>query len=238
MGRGRSSSGRGSSSSRGFSSSSRSRSSSSLRSRNWGSSHTIVIIGGNRVYHSGSGSSSGGGAKAVLIIMAILFIFIGICTMMVGCDNISESNRYGQVQAEAIDNTLMGGYYYTTYEYTINGTDYTSMSNEGWEYPEVVGKYVNIYYLKSNPNVITELEQESSPIPLIIGIVFTGLGATFLIIAIKMKSSKDKDEAPISEIGTYSTSKPQVETTVRCPYCGTKHDKNLSSCPNCGAGEK
>ena len=132
MGRGRSSSGgsRGSSSSggsRGFSSGSRGRSTSSFSSSRWRSTPTrsTVIIGG---YNSGNHHRSVNSGIAPLIFMAIIFLLFGLFPFVMGTSIIVKANKYSSVQAVCIDNNYSGGWYYTTYEYTVKGIEYENES--------------------------------------------------------------------------------------------------------------
>ncbi len=238
MGRGRSSSGGGSrgsssSSSRGFSSSSRGRSSSSSRSSSYHYHNST------RVYYSGgSTTSSNISGKGVLIAMGVIFLLIGLSLLIVGIRSFGIENDYKKVQAVAIDNDYINTWYYTTYEYEINGVEYTNRSQEGWEYPETIGKIVTIYYLKDNPNYITEKTPNSdgtSTAVTIGGLVFGLVGVGLIVGGVKTKQQKDTET---KQINTISQEEPQVkETKIRCPYCHSYHDKNVDSCPNCGASK-
>lgn len=108
------------------------------------------------------------------------------------------------------------------------------MSSEGWEFSEIEGKTATIYYLKSNPNQITELSPSNNKgILLLFGLIFTGAGV--LVIAVKLKR-KDKTEEVSDEntsIVTHFTNEK-----VTCYYCGTKVLNEKTSCPNCGVGIK
>jgi len=247
MGRGRSSSGgsRGSSfsSSRGSSSSSR-RSSSSSRGwssgTRWGGVRTYSTIG-STTYYSGGGSSSGsssGSSKVALTIAGVIFIVMALITLGAGFSIINDSNDYATTQGTAISNTYTGGWYYTTYDYTVDGQDYTSTSDEGWELPETVGKTVTIYYLKDNPYVITEKETQStgaSGILIIVGVVFGVIGIVLVVSAAKMKKeTKVASETTTTEINTPSE---KTSNDIICPYCGSKYNASLNSCPKCGAGK-
>lgn len=231
MGRGRSSSGGGG---RGFSSSGGRGRSSSSWSRG-GHSHTTVIIGGGRRYYSSGGSSSGRGG---LIFMGIVFLLFGVAMLFASIAGFNSSSKYAKVQAEAIENTYMNGWYYTTYEYTIDSIDYVNRSNEGWEFPEVEGRVVTIYYLKNNPNEITEKAPASKSTGFIIlgaGLLFGGIGVALLVWAVKSKKEVN-NEPPLATENVNEIKEGSNDVT--CPYCGSKYNRNLSSCPKCGAGRK
>jgi hypothetical protein len=219
MGRGRSSSSGGGS--RG--------SSSRSSGGHWGRSHTTVIVGGHGHYHHGSGS------PVVGIVVGIIFCLVGLFCVFGGFGKVIDSSKYETVQAECILNEKSNGWYYTTYEYTVNGVEYTNRSMEGWEFPEDVGKVVEIYYLKSDPNEIWEKKPATVGEGLIIvfvGLVCAGMGAIPMVICIKeMKKSKQN-----SGKGDSAPEKTQ-ETHNKCPYCGARYKKTSDSCPKCGASK-
>ncbi len=235
MGRGRSSGGsRGSNS---FGGGSRGMSRSSVRSnrsgRSWGGHHhTTVFIGGHRHYHGGGGSSIVG------IVVGAIFVLVGLFVMFSGLSSCASTNKYATVDAECIKNEYVSGWYYTTYEYSVDGVDYTNRSNEGWELPETVGKVVTIYYLKSDPNEITEENPNDNGeggVVVFAGLICAGLGALPLVLCIKeLKKKKENSANPENDS---STIQPTIkeETHNKCPYCGSKYKKTSDSCPKCGA---
>ena len=241
MSRGRSSSGsRGSSfsSSRGSSrSSSRGFSRSGSRSsgyRNHSSRHTTVFVGGGGYYDDGSrvtGKAGGG----LLIFMSIFFLLFGGLALIFGVDMISDSLKYDSVLGTCISNRDRDGWYYTTYSYTVDGYNYVNESIEGWELEETIGKTVTIYYLKDNPNVITENKPEGAGtgiVVLVFSLVFLGAGVLLIVTGVKqIKKEKNKKVAEVN-VGT-----EKVEEKIRCLYCGSKYDSKLSSCPKCGASK-
>ena len=238
MGRGRSSSGGGGGRGSSFSGGgSRGRSSSSARGHSshfGGGHHTTIFVGGPSHYHGG------GSGKAVLIVMAIVFMMFGIAMLGVSVNSFNAENDYGKVQAECIDNDYISGWYYTTYEYTVNGTEYVRRSVEGWEYPEVEGKIVTIYYLKDNPNHITEKAPnsgETGVAVLVAGLIFTGVGVALLVTGIKSKKAEEVSESSSTSSESSSSSSSTAEQYTRCAYCGSKYKSSLSSCPKCGAGK-
>lgn len=227
MGRGRSSSGGG----RGSSSSSSRGGSSRSYGRHGGRSHTTVIVGGHGHYHHSSGS------PVIGVVVGIIFCLVGLFCVFGGFGKIIDASKYETVQAECVMNEESHGWYYTTYEYTVDGVEYTNRSMEGWEFPEDIGKVVEIYYSKSNPNEIWEEKPATSGEGLIIvfvGLVCAGMGAIPMVICIKeIKKSKqtraEGDSTPTLE-------KPQ-ETHNKCPYCGARYKKTSDSCPKCGASK-
>ena len=231
MGRGRSSGGssRGSSSgsSRGMSRSSFN--SSRTSSRHYGGNRTTVIIGGGHHGHYHGGHAGPG----TYIFMAVIFIMFALMALGFGINMIAEANRYDSVLAKCVDNEKTHGWYYTTYQYTVDGNFYENRSMEGWEFPEDINAVVEIYYLKSDPNCITEERPGSigGGIGLILfAAAFGGAGALLIRTAVK---SKNKVQS--SSEGT--TVEEKVETHNKCPYCGGKYNKSSDSCPKCGASK-
>lgn len=239
MSRGRSSSsGRGSSSSssRGSSSSSGMRSSSwrSGGRRNWHSSHRTVIFWGNG---SGGGPAS---IKALLVTGIFLFIFGGIilCCMLPAFFN---GFKYAEVEAKCISNQERNSWYYTTYEYEVDGIEYVNESDEGWEFPETVGKTVTIYYLKDNPDFITELNpglEGGDFVFVITGLAFVVTGVVLIVLYNKKKKLQNQGqetENSTSEGIGEQQNQSQSSNMVRCIYCGCRYDGTKSECPSCGA---
>lgn len=227
MGRGRSSSG-----SRGRSSSgSRGRSSSSFRSsgRYRRRNSTTVIIGGE------SYDSSSSTGRGTLIFMAIILLLFGIAAIWASVKNIIENSQYAPVEAVCLDNDRVGSWYYTTYSYSVDGIDYENRSTEGWEFEEIIGNTVTIYYFKANPNKISEklpASGETLALTIIIGLVFSAVGVYLIVRVIKAKGKKsdaenETPETPIKE-----------QTDATCVYCDSKYSKKLNSCPNCGASRR
>lgn len=227
MGRGRSSSGgssRGGSSfgggsSRGFSFSSR---------RRGHSSHTTVFVGGHGHYHSS-------GSPWVGVAVGGLFAFFGLLIVIFGIGTCFSYLKYDKVSATCVDNVKSQGYYYTLYDYTVDGKFYDNVrSNQGWQFAEDVGKTVTIYYLKSDPNEISEenpVDLTAGFIMIGFGLVFGGMGAIPMVLSIKeIKAGKGKSSG--SEETTPTT--PE-DPNKKCPYCGAKYSKNSSTCPKCGA---
>lgn len=233
MGRGRSSSSRGrssssrgsSSSSRGFSSSSRSRSYSS------GSSRTTIIYSNNGGY-----SYSSGPVDKKSLFLTLLIISAIICGLLsfISILELVDIARFGTVDAKAISNDYHWGYYYTTYEYYVDGRLYVEESDVGWEYEEREGNVVTIYYLKSDPTFITE----ESPFDFGSGILFfftLASIASTVIFAVLVKKTKSKTSTEPASVDTPSE---PIDDRISCRYCGTKYDKTKETCPNCGANSK
>ena len=227
-GRGSSSSGGGSgfSSSRGWSRSSYSRSRSSSSS---------IRSSGSSSYSSSSGSG------APPVILGIIFLIFGIAIIAAGLAGFIKAGKYSTTYGTAIENNNAHGWYYTTYSYYVDGESYVNESQEGWEYPETVGKTVKLYYLKSNPNYITEKDPantDDGPVIIIIGCVFGGIGLDLTIYSINAKREDKKQLAEAKEDKPLPLLFNNTDNKIACPYCGTKYNKNSTSCPNCGASNK
>ncbi len=223
MGRGFSSSGRGSSSSgRGFSSGGHSHS-----HHGRSHSHTTVVVGNS--YYGGGYSSGGSSTIGYIVLIVMLFLF-GFMFGYVGIDNILEGFKYDTVQAVCVDNTQSYGYYYTTYEYTINNEDYKSRSDVGWQFPEEIGATVEIYYEKDNPRNITEEKPVGTAayISAIVGVVLCGAAVAVIVYVVKLKkkAKNAEDSATVSA----------TPKTIKCAYCGKVLSSSNQTCPNCGGG--
>ncbi|MBQ8615221.1 MAG: hypothetical protein IJ415_01475 [Clostridia bacterium] len=233
MGRGRSSSGggggsRGSSNFGGGRGSSRS----SFGGGRVHRSHTTVIVGGGHGHYHSSGSPWVG------IIVGAIFCIVGAFIVFGGFGQLFSSFNYSTVKAECVKNEKSGVWYYTTYDYTVDGKDYTNRSMEGWEFPEDIGKVVTIYYLKSDPNVIYEENPESKSeagIMIFAGLICAGMGSIPLFVCIKeiKRNKSTPSTSSDSEIPEYQ--QPKEEQTNKCPYCGARYKKSSDSCPKCGA---
>ena len=188
-------------------------------------SHATVFIGGGGHHRYGSGNVRPG----MFIFMAIFFIVMGMIPVVLGINYIAERFKYDSVNAECVLNDKVSGWYYTTYKYEVDGKEYRNRSEEGWEFPEEVGKIVEIYYLKSNPNVITEKRPGSlgGIGLLLVGLIFVGAGG-LLILGIK-QSNKLKN----GNENKSAYSQPKAES--RCQYCGAKIGDDENSCSKCGA---
>ncbi|MBR2970128.1 MAG: hypothetical protein IKC49_03635, partial [Clostridia bacterium] len=223
--RGSSSSSRGrSSSSRGFSSSSRSYSS--------GSSRTTIIYSnhGSNSYHSGPVDK-----KSLFITLLIISAIFSAVMSYVSLNEIIRISQYGTVSATAISNDYHWGYYYTTYEYYVDGKLYVEESDVGWELEEREGKVVTIYYLKSDPSFITEENPFSFGSGMIIFFTLACIAST-ITFAVLLKRCKSVQPANISS-EEEPASEP-IDDRITCRYCGTKYDKSKETCPSCGASNK
>ena len=229
--------GRSSSSGRGSSRSSWSSSRGSSRS-SWGSSRSR---GTTIIWHSSSGGSHGSGSGSFsLLPVAIFLIIFGAIVLFAVVPSIFNSFDYGKVSAVCLENDKIGGWYYTTYEYEVDGVEYTNRSEEGWEFPETIGKNVTIYYLKDDPNVITEQNPgftTADGIWLVIGIGFVAGGIGLIFLNKKIKAQKKLEEASQSQT-TEQVLIEKKDTKVKCPYCGSSYDNNETSCPNCGSNKQ
>jgi len=243
MGRGRSSWGGSGSSGRGrsswsSSSSSRGRSSwsSSSSRRSSSSRHTVVVFGGGGHRHYGSGVTlSNSASKKILITFGVIFAVIGVLGSIL-LPNLGEN--YLPVYAECVDNVYRNdGFYYTVYEYEVEGREYRSISNQGWEEKEVVGRTVKIYYLEEDPHEISEeIPENGSLVGSVIAILcFGGFGALMIVLGAKIKNNKNEEVAE-TEDSEPLEEQPKVEKS-RCLYCGCRYDNGLSSCPQCGASK-
>ena len=208
-----------------------------------------LIIGSLLSRRSGgsSGSSSGGGQssnpmykrvrnqKATLITCAIM-LAIAI-TFIVLAVVFRFDAVYGKVYGTYVGNDYKYGYYYSSYTYTVDGTLYNRESKVGWTLLEPID--AELYYLKSDPNVIYETEARSdmpSTNALYIFLaVFFGF-VTIVTYAVGVYKL-EIDPAYVEEQKRQEEAK-QMEGKRKCPYCGTIMDVKETKCPNCGSSTK
>ena len=191
-------------------------------------SHTTVFVGSHGHHRHDGGS----GSPIVAIIVGALFVIVGIGVLFGG---FAQLFKYGTVDAKCVLNEKSNSYYYSTYEYTIDGKDYRNRSMQSWEFEEEINKVVEIYYDKNNPNKIYEecpTSKGEAALIIVGGFVFAAIGSLPVFLGIKqLKGAKSGNGA---ELGS---SPAAQETHTRCQYCGAKFNKNSDSCPKCGAGK-
>ena len=225
-----------------------------------------LIIGSLLSRRSGgsSGSSSGGGQssnpmykrvrnqKATLITCAIM-LAIAI-TFIVLAVVFRFDAVYAQTGGVATDYDRKFGYYYTTYEFTVDGNEYSVESKVGWTKlenmegkaytPENIDTYYlhktyQIFYKKADPYTIYEIEARSdmpSTNALYIFLaVFFGF-VTIVTYAVGVYKL-EIDPAYVEEQKRQEEAK-QMEGKRKCPYCGTIMDAKETKCPNCGSSTK
>lgn len=184
--------------------------------------------------------------SAIFLALTIMFIVFAV---MFRFDAV-----YTQINATATDYDYKNGYYYTSYDFDINGTHYSVESKVGWTKLEnMEGKtyteeniqnyYLNkeyaIYYKNSDPYTIYEVEAKSD-MPTSSGIyiffaVATGIVAIAIFAGGLYKYELDPEyEARQREI---ERNKP-VDGKRKCNYCNSLIDEKADKCPNCGASQK
>lgn len=227
MGRGRSSSG----GSRGSSSSS-SRGSSFSSSRG---SHYSGRSNHHHYHHHYYGSSSS--SRSAFIAFGIFLLIVAIMLIISTISTFSMLGKYEQVNGTVIKNTYSNGWYYTTYAYTVDGVDYENISQEGWEFPESNEQAV-IYYKVENPNIITEKEPVNIESCIITSLLCIASSTGAIILLTKAFKKKKLTDSIDADTSTTLTTNTVTKAEAICSYCGTKYDKTLTSCPNCGANRK
>ena len=210
------------------------------RSSSIGRSHrgTTILVGGS--YRHG-GRYHGSGSPWVGVIVGAIFLITGFFIVIGGFVSLFSSSNYLPIEARYVDcDEGRGGWYYRTYTYTIDGTDYTNRSMQSWEFADLndIGKVFEIYYLESDPNKIYEEIPEENDVSENVVIIFSGLvcgGIGALALVLCLKDIKKKKETNNSG----STTNKEVikeQTDTKCPYCGSRYNKNSNNCPKCGAG--
>ncbi|MBQ8468440.1 MAG: zinc ribbon domain-containing protein [Clostridia bacterium] len=145
-------------------------------------------------------------------------------------------------------------YYYTTYEFTYGGRDYSIESKIGWTKLEnMEGKTyteenINTYYLhknyeifvkKSNPFEIYEVEAKGDmPSTNLIYIFFAiFFGIVTVIVYLAGINKYEIDQEYLAEKKKMEEEK-MPEGKRKCGYCGGIIDASSNKCPHCGASTK
>jgi hypothetical protein len=165
--------------------------------------------------------------------MSVIFMLFGIMGLCFGIGLIAEACKWDSTLGTCLSNEKMHGWYYTTYSYQVDGTPYVSRSNEGWEFPEDENAEVTIYYLKSDPNEITE----ERPGSIAGGIGLFVFASIFVGAGVLLLKTAKKAKGKVSESLNSSPVEAKTDSKIKCAYCGSKYDSNLNSCPKCGAGK-
>lgn len=211
---------------------------------------------------SSNGSSGGAGpqykrvrnqkatiiACAIMLAIAVMFIVLGVVFRF--------DRVYAQTTATATDVEKVGIYYYTTYDFSLNGKNYSTDSKVGWtklehmegytvpyDRPDIEANYLNkdyqIFYKISDPYTIYEVEAKadmpSTNAIYIFLAVFFGF-ITIITYAVGIYKL-ELDPAYVDEQKRQQEVK-EMEGKRRCPYCGTIMDAKESKCSNCGASQK
>ena len=129
------------------------------------------------------------------------------------------------------------GYYYSSYKYTVDGVEYNRQSKVGWTLLEPID--AELYYLKSDPNVIYETEAKSdmsstNGLYIFLAVLF---GIITIVIYAGGINKYQLDPAYVEEQKRQEEAK-QMEGKRKCPYCKSIMDASENKCPNCGASMK
>ena len=169
--------------------------------------------------------------------------------MTVGIMQCFEGVKYKETEAVCVGNDYTQGYYFTRYDYIVDGVEYKNVrSNESWSIAETEGETVTIYYEKDNPEEIYEEKPSEGGAGIAIvffGLIFAGVGSIPIVIGVKQLKNKGaaseyvEGDYEAEDGSTVDIAKPtqSEEKFTTCPYCGSKYDKNLGACPRCGASK-
>lgn len=196
-----------------------------------GHHHSTVIIGHHGYYRSG-------GSPLIGIIVGVIFAIVGFVVICMGIGQAFAVTDYSKVTAVCVaneENKVDGGYF-ARYTFVVDGKQYANVrSNQSWVATEDIGAEVIIYYLEDDPRQIYEkcpVSVKEGALIAGFGLIFATVGTIPLIISIKeIKRKKQKSNSQTTE----EPQSVRAETYNRCPYCGARYSKNLSSCPKCGA---
>lgn len=175
----------------------------------------------------------------ILFGLAVLFLFLSIFSVEIS---------YGKVvgTVESWDDHYEYGtrYYFTRYNYVVDGQEYSAESLSGWEDPPenettYIGSKAELYYKRTNPYEIYEVEDKAN-IPTFLAL-FEFFTFAFLIagICVRVNGVGKYQENPewkrqVEEI----KEKQELGGKSRCSYCGTIVEEGKTRCPSCGASIK
>ena len=199
--------------------------------------------------------------KKATLIVGLIFACLFVLFFSLALANNNERS-YGTIigTATVVDSAYMYGdkYYYTTYNFVLDGKEYSTESQIGWtQLPDIpigkeddidyvlqyyLGKQFELYYLKDNPYVIYEIEEGLENLPsqnsgYIIGSIFMFIVAVS-IFAIGINRTEEDTEYAKEYERLLQEQELKRENKLLCKYCGTKVDKDIHKCPSCGAPVK
>lgn len=175
------------------------------------------------------------------ILFGIAFVFVMLSVFAV---SISYGKVMGTVESWNERYEFGVRNYYTNYHYFVDGQEYSAQSSSGWEnLPESESTYIGsqqeLYYKRSNPYVIYEVEdRENLPTyqP-----IFGFLAFAFLIAGICVVTNgvgKYQENPEWKRQQEEIKEKQELGGKSRCSYCGTIVDEGKTRCPSCGASIK
>ncbi len=137
------------------------------------------------------------------ILFSILFIIVGIVVLMIPKFKAQKCTE--SVRAEVVENLLVEGShrsknghhrasvtYKPVFSFTYNGKDYRIESKSSSDPPAF--QQGEIVELKINPDDPTDFYAPSDKTTRFIGVIFTAMGALFLIIGIVLRVVPGKNE--------------------------------------------
>lgn len=172
----------------------------------------------------------------ILGAITIVFIALSICGF-----NMQYGRVAGTVESVYTRYEYGEKYYYTSYEYVVDGRVYSAESQSGWTLlPDPIDIYIGgqyeLYYKKSNPYIIYEIEDKEN-IPtnknfyILLAVMF-GITTVCIAVAGIGKYEIDKEHLEAQE----KLNKQKVPNGKKlCEYCGNISDANKDKCQSCGA---
>ena len=183
-----------------------------------------------------------------LIFLAVTVVFV-VLSFLFRFDAV-----YVKTKGVATDYSYNYPYYYTTYDFVVDGTTYSVESKAGWTKLEhMEGKaytqenintyYLNkeyeIYYKKTNVYEVYEVESKADmPSTNAIYIFFAVIFGIVTLIVFSCGIYKYELD-PEYEVKQREAEKNKpVDGKRRCQYCNSLIDEKTEKCPNCGASQK
>lgn len=175
----------------------------------------------------------------VLFSIVVIFALLAIFSV-----EISYGKVVGTVENWYLRPEFGETYYYTNYHYIVDGKEYSSESSSGWtQLPESAETYMGseqkLYYLRSDPYTIYEVEDKAN-IPTYEG-VFVFFVFVFLIMGIFVAVNgiyKVQENPEWKKQQTEIKEKQELGGKSKCAYCGTIVEEGKTRCPSCGASIK
>lgn len=174
--------------------------------------------------------------SAIFGVLTILSIILSVCAV-----SISFGKVMGTVEKVYSRKIFNETYYYTSYEYVVDSQTYYAESQTGWTMlPDPIhiymGSQYELYYKKSNPYIIYEIEdKENLPTlkPVFLAFAFI-LGITTICILV-IGVGKYQLNPEWVQAQKIAEDKEKMQGKKRCDYCASIMDENLNKCTSCGA---
>lgn len=182
---------------------------------------------------------------ATAIVSGILFaITIALTLCAIFYVDVVYGKVMGTVESYEVRYEFGETYYYTNYQYTVKDKTYSAESGAGWtKLPESAETYVGstyeLYYKRTNPYVIYEIEdKENLPETWIVFMVLGLFSLSFGILVYKNGINKYVENPQWKKEQEERKQKQSLGGKSKCDYCGTLVGDGKDKCPSCGASIK